>query len=41
MEPANQEADNYLMGIILSVAAIALSTITAFRLVANKDIKNY
>ncbi len=41
MEPKNQETDTYLTGIILSVAAIAFSTITAFRLVTNKDIKNY
>ena len=41
MEPANQEADTYLTGIILSVAAIAFSTLTAFRLASNKDIKNY
>ncbi len=41
MEPANQASDNYLTGIILSVAAIALSTVTSFRLVTNKDIKNY
>ena len=41
MEPANQAQDTYITGIILSVAAIAFSTITAFRLVANKDIKNY
>ncbi len=41
MTPANQETENYLKGIILSVAAIAFSTLTAFRLVTNKDIKNY
>ncbi len=41
MEPANQESDNYLLGIILTVAAIAFSAVTAFRLVSNKDIKNY
>lgn len=41
MEPANQESENYLLGIILSVAAIALSALTAVRLVTNKDIKNY
>lgn len=41
MDPANQEKDAYLTGVILSVAAIALSTVTAFRLVTNKDIKNY
>ncbi len=41
MEPANQESENYLLGIILSVAAIALSAFTAVRLVTNKDIKNY
>lgn len=41
MEPANQESDNYILGIILTVAAIACSAITAFRLVSNGDIKNY
>ncbi|MBQ5317967.1 MAG: hypothetical protein J6K17_02595 [Oscillospiraceae bacterium] len=41
MEPANQASENYLTGIILTVAAIIFSTATAYRLVANKDIKNY
>jgi len=41
MEPKNQASDEYILGIILSVAAIALSAVTAFRLAANKDIKNY
>lgn len=41
MEPANQASENYLLGIILTVAAIAFSAVTAFRLVSNKAIKNY
>lgn len=41
MKPENQESENYIMGIVLTVAAIAFSAATAFRLVTNKDIKNY
>lgn len=41
MSPDNQRLDNYLIGIILTVAAVVLSFITAFNLVTNKDIKNY
>lgn len=41
MNPENQESSNYIMGIILTVAAIASSSVTAFLLVTNKDIKNY
>ncbi|MBQ8787460.1 MAG: hypothetical protein IJZ61_07480 [Oscillospiraceae bacterium] len=41
MDPVNQESENYITGIVLSVLAIVFSTFTAFRLVTNKDIKNY
>ncbi|MBP1549951.1 MAG: Bax inhibitor-1/YccA family protein [Oscillospiraceae bacterium] len=41
MSPDNQKSDNYLLGIILTVAAIIFSFLTAFSLVTNKDIKNY
>lgn len=41
MKPVNQESENYIMGIALTVAAIVFSAVTAFRLVSNKDIKNY
>ena len=41
MSPENQKSDNYLLGIILTVAAIIFSFLTAFSLVTNKDIKNY
>ncbi|MBR4096500.1 MAG: hypothetical protein IKK42_04255 [Oscillospiraceae bacterium] len=41
MNPENQKSDNYLLGIILTVAAIIFSFVTAVNLVTNKDIKNY
>ncbi|MBQ7981907.1 MAG: hypothetical protein IJ305_09920 [Oscillospiraceae bacterium] len=41
MNPENQKSDNYLLGLLLTVAAIIFSSLTAFLLVANKDIKNY
>lgn len=41
MSPDNQKSENYLLGIILTVAAIIFSFLTAFNLVTNKDIKNY
>lgn len=41
MNAENQKNENYLIAIILTVAAIAFSFITAARLVTNKDIKNY
>jgi len=41
MSPDNQKSENYILGIILTVAAIIFSFLTAFSLVTNKDIKNY
>ncbi len=41
MNPDNQSGDTYIIGIVLTAAAVIFSTLTAFRLVTNKDIKNY
>ena len=41
MSPENQKLDNYLIGVVLTVAAIIFSFLTAVNLVTNKDIKNY
>lgn len=41
MDPKNQQGDGFILGIAITAAAIVFSTLTAFRLAANKDIKNY
>lgn len=41
MSPANQEADGYIVKLVLYVAAIAVSAVTCYQLAANKGIKDY